>query len=224
VALLWLALGPADIFAQLATFFSVMAVVTFGGAYAVLAYVADAAVTAYQWLAPGEMLDGLALAETTPGPLILVLSFVGYMAAFRHSGAIDPGLAGVAGGLLVAWVTFLPSFLWIFLGAPFMERLRGNARLSGALSAITAAVVGVIANLALWFALHVFFRDVQTVGAGPVRLAAPVWGSVDLLAVLVFLVAAISLFVLRIGLLATLGLAAAAGIAGVLAFPGGIPI
>ena len=154
-----------------------MAVVTFGGAYAVLAYVADAAVSHFGWLAPGEMLDGLAMAETTPGPLILVLSFVGYIAAFRDPGALAPIAAGLLGGLLTAWVTFVPSFLWIFLGAPSMERLRGNRNLGGALAAITAAVVGVILNLAIWLGLHVLFRDVGVLAAGP--LAGAVAGLAD---------------------------------------------
>ena len=150
--------GWGSVFADIFRFFSVMAVVTFGGAYAVLAYVAQEAVTGLHWLQPGEMLDGLALAETTPGPLVLVLSFVGYLAAFRQATGLDPLVAGLLGATLVAWVTFIPCFLWIFLGAPHIERLSANRALSGALAAITAAVVGVIANLALWFALHTLFR------------------------------------------------------------------
>jgi chromate transporter len=140
-----------------------MAMVTFGGAYAVLAYVAQQAVENYRWLSAGEMLDGLGMAETTPGPLIMVLQFVGFMAAFRDAGGLPPMLAGTLGGLLATWVTFAPCFLWIFLGAPFIEKLRGNKSLSAALSAITAAVVGVILNLALWFAIHVVFHDVRPV-------------------------------------------------------------
>ncbi len=140
-----------------------MAVVTFGGAYAVLAYVAQAAVTSFGWLAPGEMVDGLGLAETTPGPLILVLQFVGFVAAYRHAGAMSPLIAGSLGSLLTLWVTFVPCFFWIFLGAPYIEALRQNKALSAALGAITAAVVGVVMNLALWFALHVVF------GAGAQR-------------------------------------------------------
>ena len=146
-----------------------MAMVTFGGAYAVLAYVAQQAVENYGWLKPGEMLDGLGMAETTPGPLIMVLQFVGFMAAFRDPGALPPMLAGTLGGLLATWVTFAPCFLWIFLGAPFIEVLRGNKALNGALSAITAAVVGVILNLAVWFAIHTIFREVT-----PVRGYRPV--------------------------------------------------
>ena len=136
-----------------------MAVVTFGGAYAVLAYVAQQAVEHYHWLQPREMLDGLGMAETTPGPLIMVLQFVGFMAAYRDPGTLSPMLAGTLGGLLATWVTFTPCFLWIFLGAPFVETLRGNKGLAGALTAITAAVVGVILNLSIWFALHTVFRE-----------------------------------------------------------------
>jgi len=146
-------LGSANVFSQIAVFFSKMAVVTFGGAYAVLAYVAQQAVENYHWLKPGEMLDGLGMAETTPGPLIMVLQFVGFMAAYRDPGPLAPMMAGTLGGLLATWVTFTPCFLWIFLGAPFVEKLRGNKALNAALSAITAAVVGVVLNLAVWFAI-----------------------------------------------------------------------
>src|SRR3712207_5323788 len=141
---------------------SKVAVVPFGGAYAVLAYVAQQAVEAYGWLRPDEMLTGLGLAETTPGPLILVLVFVGFLAGFRGATGLDPLASGIAGAVITAWVTFAPSFLFIFAGAPFIERLRGNGALAGALAAVTAAVVGVIANLGLWFGLHVLFGDVAT--------------------------------------------------------------
>ncbi|HEX2727327.1 MAG TPA: chromate efflux transporter, partial [Beijerinckiaceae bacterium] len=161
VAVLIATLGAQNVFSQIAIFFSKMAMVTFGGAYAVLAYVAQQAVEHYHWLEPGEMLDGLGMAETTPGPLIMVLQFVGFMAAFRDAGALSPLLAGTLGGLLATWVTFTPCFLWIFLGAPFIERVRGNKALAGALSAITAAVVGVILNLAIWFAIHTLFAEVR---------------------------------------------------------------
>src|ERR1700745_699860 len=137
-----------------------MAVVTFGGAYAVLAYMAQQAVEHYHWLKPGEMLVGLGFAETTPGPLISVVQFVGFMAAFRQPGTLAPVLAGTLGGLIAQWATFVPSFVWIFLGAPYIESLRGNKALSAALSAITAAVVGVVLNLAIWFALHTLFHEV----------------------------------------------------------------
>ena len=151
-----------------------MALVTFGGAYAVLGYVAQQAVTTYHWLTPGEMLDGLGMAETTPGPLIMVLQFVGFMAAFRAPGLFPPLLAGALGGLLATWVTFTPCFLWIFAGAPYIEQLRGNKSLSGALSAITAAVVGVILNLAIWFAVHTVFRATRHIGGFGLSFDAPV--------------------------------------------------
>ena len=160
VIVLVAALGWDNVFSRIALFFSQMAVVTFGGAYAVLAYVAQQAVETYGWLRPGEMLDGLGMAETTPGPLIMVVQFVGFLGAYRDAGGLAPLLAATLGAVLTTWVTFVPCFLWIFLGAPFIERLRGNAALSGALSAITAAVVGVILNLAIWFALHVLFDTV----------------------------------------------------------------
>ena len=167
VAALLIGLGQANVFSQIALFFSKMAMVTFGGAYAVLAYVAQQAVEHYHWLQPREMLDGLGMAETTPGPLIMVLQFVGFMAAYRDPGALSPMVAATLGGLLATWVTFIPCFLWIFLGAPYIETLRGNKGLAGALSAITAAVVGVILNLSIWFGLHTLFR--QTIAGSLVR-------------------------------------------------------
>jgi chromate transporter len=163
-------LGSDDVFSQIAIFFSKMAMVTFGGAYAVLAYVAQQAANYYHWVSPREMLDGLGMAETTPGPLIMVVQFVGFMAAFRESSGLSPMLAGTLGGLLATWVTFTPCFLWIFVGAPYIEALRGNKALAGALSAITAAVVGVILNLSIWFALHTLFRHtlpIQGYGFSP---------------------------------------------------------
>jgi len=173
-------LGPDATFSRIAAFFSEMAVVTFGGAYAVLAYVPQQAVQHYQWLRPGEMLDGLGMAETTPGPLIMVTQFVGFMAAYRDPGALNPMVAGTLGGLLTTWVTFTPCFLWIFLGAPFIEGLRGNKALIGALSAITAAVVGVILNLAVWFALHTWFREGRPVHLPGLSFDVPVPASLDL--------------------------------------------
>jgi chromate transporter len=152
------------VFTRLGGFFSQMAVVTFGGAYAVLAYVAQQAVERFGWITPTQMLDGMGLAESTPGPLILVLQFVGFLAAYQVAGNDHPLLAGVLGALITVWVTFVPCFLWIFLGAPYVEALRGNQALSSALAAITAAVVGVIANLALWFATHVLFANVSAGG------------------------------------------------------------
>ncbi|MBC9032838.1 chromate efflux transporter [Sphingomonas sp. JC676] len=212
VAILLVWLGPANVFSQIATFFSTLAVVTFGGAYAVLAYVAQEAVQSYHWLQPGEMLDGLGMAETTPGPLIMVLQFVGFMGAYRAPGMLHPLLAGTLGGLLATWVTFIPCFLWIFLGAPFIERLRGNAAVAGALSAITAAVVGVILNLAIWFAIHTIFRQVQPFAAGPVRFDMPVLASVDLWALLLSAAAIVAMLRFKAGAIPTLLVASAAGV------------
>ena len=221
VVALLLLLGQGSVFTQIATFFSTMAVVTFGGAYAVLAYVAQQAVETYHWLSPKEMLDGLGMAETTPGPLIMVLQFVGFMGAYRHPGMLSPLLAGTLGGLLATWVTFVPCFLWIFLGAPFIERMRGNKALSGALSAITAAVVGVVLNLALWFAIHTIFRSVHPIAAGPFRFDMPVLASVDPWALAIAAAAILAMFRLKVGIFTTLGGASAIGIA--LHLAGAIP-
>jgi chromate transporter len=212
VLALLLILGRDDVFSQIALFFSKMAMVTFGGAYAVLAYVAQQAVETYGWLQPGEMLDGLGMAETTPGPLIMVLQFVGFMAAFREADALHPLLAGTLGGLLATWVTFAPCFLWIFLGAPYIEILRGNRALSGALTAITAAVVGVILNLAIWFGIHTIFGSVHAVDWGPLRFDAPEWGSVNPWALLLAGAAIIAMFRLHVGTLTTLAATSTAGI------------
>jgi chromate transporter len=170
-------------------------------------------VETYQWLKPGEMLDGLALAETTPGPLILVLVYVGFLAAFRDPGVLSPLAAGVLGATLTTWVTFVPCFLWIFLGAPYIERLSGNKQIAAALTAVTAAVVGVILNLAVWFGLHTLFREVGALAAGPLNLAWPVWSSVDPFAVILSLVAVVALFRFRIGMIPTLALCGALGFA-----------
>jgi chromate transporter len=210
---LLLALGSENVFAQIAVFFSKMAVVTFGGAYAVLAYVAQQAVETYGWLRPGEMLDGLGMAETTPGPLIMVTQFVGFMGAFRDPGALSPMLAGTLGGLLTTWVTFTPCFLWIFLGAPFVEALRGQKALGGALSAITAAVVGVILNLAIWFAMHVLFREVGEVNVLGISIDVPVVATVSLPALALTAFAVLAVFRLRIGMVPTLAACAALGVA-----------
>jgi chromate transporter len=209
--LLWL-FGPGDVFSQIAVFFSKMAMVTFGGAYAVLAYVAQEAVEHYRWLEPGEMLDGLGMAETTPGPLIMVLQFVGFMAAFRDPGTLPPMLAGTLGGLLATWVTFTPCFLWIFLGAPFVERLRGNKALSAALSAITAAVVGVILNLAIWFAIHTIFHQVRPVRGLGFAFDTPVLASVDPWALALSLAAIVAIFRFKAGMLPTLAATSLAGV------------
>ena len=212
VALLIALLGPDHVFSQIAIFFSKMAVVTFGGAYAVLAYVAQQAVEHYGWLTPGEMLDGLGMAETTPGPLIMVTQFVGFMGAFRQATGMDPMLAGTLGGILTTWVTFTPCFLWIFLGAPFIEKMRGNRALAGALSAITAAVVGVILNLAIWFALHTLFGEVREQRLGPLRLDIPVPATVDPAAILLTLAALVAMFRFKFGPLPVLAACAAAGV------------
>lgn len=193
-------LAPDSVFTDIATFFAKLAVLSFGGAYAVLAWVAQDAVGLYGWLQPGEMLDGLGMAETTPGPLIMVLQFVGFMGAFREAGWAAPLIAGSLGGLLATWVTFAPCFAWIFLGAPFMERLRANRALAGALAAVTAAVVGVILNLGLWFAIHVIWQQVVTVGAGPLTLDLPVPGSVDWAAAGLAALALVAVFWLRLGI------------------------
>lgn len=213
VAALLLALGPDDVFSRIATFFSTMATVTFGGAYAVLAYVAQQAVDTYGWLQPKEMLDGLGMAETTPGPLIMVLQFVGFLGAYRDPGGLSPLIAGTLGGLLATWVTFVPCFLWIFLGAPFIERLRGNKAVEAALSAITAAVVGVVLNLAIWFALHTLFRETAIVAFGPFRFDAPVLTSIDPVALALTLGAIQAVFVMRAGMITTLLATSAAGLA-----------
>ena len=211
VLVLLLTLGPSDVFGQIAVFFSQMAVVTFGGAYAVLAYVAQAAVETYGWLRPGEMLDGLGMAETTPGPLIMVVQFVGFMGAFRSPGSLPPLLAGALGGMLTTWVTFVPCFMWIFAGAPFVETLRGNRALAAALAAITAAVVGVVLNLAVWFALHTLFAELTPLRAFGLTMSLPVPGSLDLPALFLTLAALFGVFRLRLGMIPVLAGSAIAG-------------
>lgn len=206
-------LAPGSVFADIATYFSKLAVLTFGGAYAVLAWVAQEAVGTYGWLQPGEMLDGLGMAETTPGPLIMVLQFVGFMGALREAGWEQPFLAGTLGGLLTTWVTFAPCFAWIFLGAPFMEGLRKNEALSAALSAVTAAVVGVILNLAIWFAIHVVWTEVERVGLGPVQMDLPVLPSINWIAAVLSLLAILAVFRFKLGIATVLGGAAGLGLA-----------
>jgi chromate transporter len=212
VALLAAVLGTGNVFVAEGWFFGHAASVTFGGAYAVLAYVAQQAVERFGWLNAGEMLDGLGMAETTPGPLILVVQFVAFLGAWRDPGALPPLVAGVLGATLTVWVTFAPSFLWIFAGAPYVERLRGNRALAAALSGITAAVVGVILNLAVWFALHVLFARVGEVHAGPLHLLVPGWRTLDVASLLIAIGAAMALFRLKWGMLPTLAAAAAAGV------------
>lgn len=217
---LWLApvvvaallLGPDHVLVQAGAFFARMAVVTFGGAYAVLGYVAQQAVETYQWLSPAEMLDGLGLAETTPGPLVLVLQFVGFLAGAREFSGLSPLVGGVLVAMMTLWCTFVPSFMWIFALAPQLDRLTSMPRLQGALAGVTAAVVGVVLNLSLWFALHVLFPRVETVSAGPLRLAVPEWASLDMTAALMMLAAALALLRFKAGMLVTLGAGALAGI------------
>ena len=212
ILVLAVALGGDDVYVEIGLFFSKLAVVTFGGAYAVLAYMAQAAVETYGWLRPGEMVDGLGLAETTPGPLILVTQFVGFLAAFRHATGLDPMLAGALGALLTTWVTFVPCFLWIFLGAPYVERVRAQASLNAALTAITAAVLGVIANLAIWFALHVLFGELASWEVGPASLLLPVLASVDWWAAGLAAIAMLALLRLHLGLFWTQAICAGLGL------------
>jgi chromate transporter len=203
--------GPQSVYVQEGVFFSKAAVVTFGGAYSVLAYIAQQAVEKYSWLQPGEMLDGLGMAETTPGPLIQVVQFVGFMGAFRDPGLLSPLAAGILGSVITAWVTFVPCFFWIFLGAPYIERLRGNRLLTSALSAITAAVVGVVLNLAVWFGLHTLFHTVTERHLFGTRMLIPEWQSVDLAAVAVAILALLLTFYWRRGMATTLAICAVVG-------------
>lgn len=210
--LIALFLGPQHVLMDIAAFFSRLAVVTFGGAYAVLAYMAQEAVQGYHWLKPGEMADGLGLAETTPGPLILVTQFVGFLGAYRMPAPFSPMVAGVLGALVTTWVTFVPCFLWIFSFAPWIERLEHARRLQGALSALTAAVVGVVANVALWFALHVLFWEVGTAHIGPLQFAFPDADTLNMQAFLLSGLAFLLLFWMRMGVLGVLGLCGAAAL------------
>ena len=203
-----MAVGGYEVLVQIGNFFSRLAVVTFGGAYAVLAYLAQDVVTHKGWMSAGEMMDGLGLAETTPGPLILVTEFVGYVAGYRAGGVS----MGIAGALVTLWVTFAPCFLWIFAGAPYIEQLTAQPRLKGALEAITAAVVGVILNLSIWFSLHVLFTELPSVQIGPVKLLTPVWGSLDWRVLLIGAVSAVMLLWRHQSLMRTLGVAALMGV------------
>jgi len=196
--------GADNIFTTIATFNSRMAVVTFGGAYAALAYMAQQAVEHYHWLKPQEMLVGLGFAETTPGPLISVVQFVGFMAAFRHPGTLVPVLAGTLGGLVAQWTTFVPSFVWIFMGAPYIEALRNNKALSAALTAITAAVVGVILNLAIWFGLHTLFSQVDERHAFGMMLQVPVLSTLSVASLVLSVAAMLALFRFKLGMIPTL--------------------
>jgi chromate transporter len=207
-----LLLGPDHLLVELGGFFAQAAVVTFGGAYSVLAWVAQAAVVERGWLSAGEMLDGLGLAETTPGPLIQVVQFVGFMAAWHHPGPWSPLVTALVASVLVAWVTFVPSFSWIFVGAPYVERLRANHAWGAALTAVTAAVVGAVLNLGVWLALHVAFGVVDEVVAGPLRLHVPQWGTVDPAAVVIGLVATVLMVGRGAPMLPVLAGGAAAGV------------
>jgi chromate transporter len=197
-------LGRGHTLVQEGVFFSQTAAVTFGGAYAVLAYVAQQAVAHFHWLRPGEMLDGLGMAETTPGPLIQVVQFVGFLGAYRHPGTFSPLVAGIGGSLVTTWVTFVPCFLWIFLGAPYIERLRGQRALTAALSAVTAAIVGVIANLAVWFSLHTLFARVGEVRLGILHLLSPDPSSLDPAALILAILALVAVFRFKLGMIPTL--------------------
>ncbi|MBI2431448.1 MAG: chromate efflux transporter [Candidatus Hydrogenedentes bacterium] len=205
--------GAEDTYFQVGSFFSKAAVVTFGGAYSVLAYIAQQAVETFGWLRPGEMLDGLAMAETTPGPLIMVVQFVGFMAAFRNPGALPPLAAGTLGGLLTTWVTFAPCFLWIFLGAPYIEALRGNKALNASLGAITAAVVGVVLNLAVWFFLHTVFAKVSGMAFGPLTLQIPDLKTLNWAALLVSCGAMVATFRYQVSMFKLLAVCALSGVA-----------
>ncbi len=214
LALIFLFSAPETL-ATLQSFFSRMAVVTFGGAYAVLAYVAQVAVETHGWLSPGEMLDGLALAEATPGPLVLVLPYIGFLAGFRHAEWLDPMVAGILGATVTAWATFVPSFIFIFLGAPYVEKLRNNRALSAALSAITAAVVGVILNLSIWFGLHVLFGEVKRLAIVPSfgpGISWPVWNTLDPFATGLLVLSLLMLMRWKVGMVPVLALGIAGGV------------
>jgi chromate transporter len=212
VAIAALVLGPQHVLVSIGMFFSKLAVVSFGGAYALLAYMAQQAVETYGWMTAPEMVDGLGLAETTPGPLILVTQFVGFLAAYRDAAPFSPVTAGVLGAAMTTWVTFVSSMLWIFAGAPFVERLRANRQLSGALAAITAAVVGVILNLSVWFALHVLFGKVVEMHAGPLRWYAFDPLALDIRAVVLAAIAGLLAFGLHRSLIEVVVAMAALGV------------
>ena len=213
MVLIYTTLGSNHVLWDVGSFFSQLAIVTFGGAYAVLAYMAQEAVNGFAWLSAGEMADGLGLAETTPGPLILVTQFTGFLAGFRSPAPFDAWTAGILAAMLTTWVTFAPCFLWIFALAPAMDRLRSLTWLQGSLSTITAAVVGVIANLSLWFALHVLFREVGELHLGPARIYWPEWSSFDWRTLVIGVGAAVLLFRFKLNIIKMLGIAAVAGMA-----------
>lgn len=204
--------GSGDTVTEMGWFFSKAALVTFGGAYAVLSYINVAAVVQYGWLLPGQMVVGLGLAETTPGPLIMVVEFVGFVGAYQHPGTMDPLAAGMLGAVVVTWATFAPCFLWIFMGAPYIERLRGNVRLGAALQTVTAAVVGVIANLAVTFAVGTLFDQVREVDVTGGTIPVPVWSSVDIFAVVVATVSFVGLWLLKWKIIPVVAASAVAGL------------
>ncbi|MEQ8709096.1 MAG: chromate efflux transporter [Rhodospirillales bacterium] len=208
----WLSFGGDHVFSQIGLFFSKLAMVTFGGAYAVLAYMAQEAVDGYGWLSAREMLDALGLAETTPGPLILVTEFVGYLGAYRSPG-LPPALMGAIGALIALWATFAPCFLWIFAGAPYIERLQQAGRIAGALKGVTAAVVGVILNLAVWFSIQAIFLQTRELDAGPLKLLVPDFASIDLAMLAIALVACFMILVRHMGIITTLFVTACLGLA-----------
>ncbi|HEX2704613.1 MAG TPA: chromate transporter, partial [Candidatus Lustribacter sp.] len=206
-------LGSGNVFTQESLLFSKTAVITFGGAYAVLAYVSQQAVQTYGWISASDMVTGLGLAETTPGPLIMVVQFVGFLAAYNHPGSLPPLFAGVLGASITVWVTFLPCFFFIFLGAPYVEKLRHSQALGHALTGIGAAVVGVILNLALWFALNTAFATVTVTWWGPVQLFVPRWPTVVWASLAITALAAVLVFRFKISTLRVLAACAAVGVA-----------
>ena len=212
MAVIFATLGPDHVLWRIGSFFSQLAVVTFGGAYAVLAYMAQEAVHGHAWLSAGEMADGLGLAETTPGPLIMVTQFVGFLVGFRAPAPFTPLLAGILAAALTTWVTFAPCFLWIFALAPWIERLEHARRLRGGLAALTAAVVGVIANLSLWFFIHVLFSSVREDRWGPMRIYVPDWATFDWRAAVLATMAAVLIFRFRANVIKVLGAAAIGGL------------
>ncbi|MGO9121183.1 MAG: chromate efflux transporter [Desulfomonilaceae bacterium] len=211
IALILVILGSESVYFQEVAFFNKAAVVTFGGAYAVLAYVAQQAVESYKWVTPGEMLDGLGMAETAPGPLIKVLMFVGFLAAFRNPGGLPPTIAGTLGAILTTWATFVPCFLWVLVGGPYVEALRGNKSLHAAMTSITAAIVGVVLNLAVWFALHTVFGSLRDVYILAVHLQIPVWNSINIPALFIAVLAMLAIFRFKAGVIQTIGGSAAIG-------------
>ncbi len=212
IAALARTLGQESVFFDVAWFFSTAAVLTFGGAYSVLAYIAQESVNTFGWLEPGEMISGLGMAETTPGPLIQVVQFVGFVGPYRNPGSLSPIQAGVFGAVIATWVTFVPSFLWIFLGAPFIEHLRGRPALTSALSTITSAVVGVVLNLAIWFALFTLFNEVTERRRYGALLYQPALSSINLMALALAIISAIAIFRFKVATLKVITAAAVAGI------------